>query len=165
MAFLTPLLLRTLRFVVRSFFGVLGIWFEFEPSSGLARPPWLETRLAERAPGAEWRVYRGFARNVPGMPRLARGFLAVRAGEAIFARKGMMMKKVVDFGNPRKLEIQAGLICDIVIAPLADSDARICMTKDWAKLYRADAGAEPSFVTQAGQANRDRERAVVPGRA
>jgi hypothetical protein len=138
MAFLTPLLLRTLRFVLRSFFGVIGSFLELEPSSGLARPPWLEARLAERAPGAEWRVFRGFARNVPGMPRLARGYLAVSPEGAVFARKGLMMKRLVDLGDPRKLEIESGVICDIVTAPLATSDARICLTKDWAKLYRAE---------------------------
>jgi hypothetical protein len=165
MAFVTPLLLRTLRFVLRSFFGVIGSWLEFEPSSGLARPPWLETRLAERAPGAEWRVFRGFARNVPGMPRLARGFLAVTGDRALFARKGMLTKKVVDLGDPRKLEIETGVICDIVTAPLADSDARICMTKDWAKLYRAAAQSEPSFASQTDHPSRDRKGAVLPGPA
>ena len=138
MAIVTPLLFRTLRFVVRSCFGAIGSVLEFEPSSGLARPPWLEARLAERAPGAEWKVFRGFARNVPGMPRLARGFLAVSGQSVVFARKGLMMKKLVDLGDPRKLEIESGVICDIVTAPLATPDARVCMTKDWAKLYRAE---------------------------
>lgn len=144
MAFVTPLLLRTIRFVLRSFFGVLGSLFEFEPSSGLARPPWLEAKLAELSGAARWRVYRGFARNVPGMPRLSRGFLAVADGEAVFVRRGVMrLKKVVKLGDPAKLEIESGLICDIVTAPAGESDVRMCMTKDWAKLYRAGANAEP----------------------
>jgi hypothetical protein len=143
MAFVAPLLLRTMRFVVRSCFGAIGSLLEFEPSAGLARPPWLETRLAERKPGAEWRVFRGFARNVPGIPRLARGYLAVSSDSAVFARKGMVTKKVVDLGDPNKLAIESGMICDIVSAPLATSEARVCMTKDWAKLYRARPMAQP----------------------
>lgn len=144
MAFVTPLLLRTIRFVLRSFFGALGSLLEFEPSLGLARPPWLEAKLAELEPGAEWRVFRGFARNAPGMPRLSRGFLAVSIDGALFARRGLLRtKKVVELGDPARLEMEAGLICDIVTAPLGESDVRICMTKDWAKLYRAGAKAEP----------------------
>lgn len=146
MAVVTPFLIRTLRFVVRSCFGALGSLLEFEPSSGLARPPWLEERLAQRAPGAQWRVFRGFARNVPGMPKLARGYLAVSDEMVVFARKGMMLKKLVDLGDPAKLEIESGVICDVVTAPLATSDARVCMTKDWAKLYRAEPSASSRFA-------------------
>ena len=144
MAFVTPLLVRTIRFVLRSFFGALGALFEFEPSAGLARPPWLEAKLAEHEPGVEWRVFRGFARNVPGVPRLARGFLAVSPDGAVFARRGITrLKKVVELGDPAKLEIEAGIICDILTAPGGEADIRVCMSKDWAKLYRSEARADP----------------------
>jgi hypothetical protein len=151
MAFVTPLLIRTIRFVLRSFFGAIGALFEFEPSSGLARPPWLEAKLADYKPDVGWRVFRGFARNVPGMPRLARGFLAVSPEGAVFVRRGISrMKKLVELGDPAKIEIESGVICDIVTAPVGDADIRICMTKDWARLYRAEPSASSTFVPAEG---------------
>lgn len=151
MALVAPLLIRTIRFVPRSFFGAIGCLLEFEPSTGLARPPWLEARLAAHKPGVEWRVFRGFARNVPGVPRLARGFLAVSSEGAVFVRKGMLLKKTVELGDPAKLELEPGLFGDILTAPMNGPDVRICMTKDWAKLYRADqraaARTSGSFAT------------------
>jgi len=53
------------------------------------------------------------------------------------------MKKVVELGDPSGLEIAGGVICDIVTAPVGESDVRLCMTKDWAKLYRAGQQSQP----------------------
>ena len=144
MALVTPFLVRTIRFVLRSFFGAIGSLLELEPSAGLARPPWLEAKLAEHKPGVEWRVFRGFARNVPGMPKLARGFLAISPEGAVFVRRGITrLKKLVELGDPAKLDIETGIICDILTAPGGEADIRICMSKDWAKLYRADPSTAP----------------------
>ncbi len=144
MAFVTPLLIRTIRFVLRTFFGALGALFELEPSTGLARPPWLETKLADHKAEANWRVFRGFARNVPGMPKLARGYLAISPEQAVFVRRGLTrVKKLVELGDPARLELEPGIVCDILSAPGDDKDIRICMSKDWSKLYRADRQAEP----------------------
>lgn len=141
MAVITPLLFRTLRFVMRSFFGSLGSIFGFEPSTGLANPPWLEKKLEGLRPGSRWEYYRAFVRKAPGLPRFGRGIIAIDSSGAVFARKGWMGTKVVELSAPETWAMDRGVLSDGVELETADGAyARLLLTKDWAKLYRARAG-------------------------
>ena len=72
-----------------------------------------------------------------GAPRFGRGFLAISDSGAHFFRKGTFRVKRVDLGAAHGLEIERGLICDIVHARPEGAAVRLLLTKDWAKLYRA----------------------------
>lgn len=145
MAFITPLLYRTLRFVLRSFFGSLGALLGLEPSTGLANPPWLEKRLSELRPGAKWEYYRAFVRKSPGLPRFGRGIIAIDSTGAVFARKGWVGVKVVELSDPATWALDRGVLSDgIELETGNGAYARLLLTKDWGKLYRVRAGgAEP----------------------
>ena len=145
MAAITPLLYRTLRFILRSFFGSLGAMLGMEPSTGLANPPWLEKRLSQLRPGSRWEFYRAFVRKGPGLPRFGRGVIAIDSAGAVFARKGWMGIKVVEISDPKTWALDKGVLSDGIELETADgSYARLLLTKDWSKLFRARAGgAEP----------------------
>ncbi|MBI1356246.1 MAG: DUF4126 family protein [Acidobacteria bacterium] len=146
MAFVTPLLFRTLRFLVRSFFGTLGSWFGFEPSAGLAASqPWLERRLEQLRPGSRWEVYRGYVRKAPGLPRFSRAMIAVDASGAVLVRKGWIGTALVELESRSLWRIERRTLCDLLeMQSVRGEDVRVLLTKDWAKAYRERAGvAEP----------------------
>lgn len=145
MAVITPLLYRTLRFTLRSFFGSLGALLGFEPSTGLANPPWLDKRLAQLRPGSQWEYYRAFVRKAPGLPRFGRGILAIDSTGAVFVRKGWVGVKTVELSDPATWALDRGVLSDGIELETANGAyARLLLTKDWGKLYRARSGrAEP----------------------
>lgn len=145
MAIIAPLLFRTLRFLMRSFFGSLGALLGFEPSVGLANPPWLERKLDALRPGSDWEYYRAFVRKGAGLPRFSRGIIAIDAGGAVFARKGWVGTRMVELSDAGSWKLDKGVLCDGLELETGDGEyARLLLTKDWSKLYRARAGrAEP----------------------
>ena len=146
MAVVTPMLFRTLRFLVRSFFGTLGSWLGFEPSAGMAATePWVTRRLEQLRPGARWEIYRAFVRKAPGLPRFSRVRIAIDDAGAVVLRKGWFGTKLVELKSSQTGRIERRALCEVVELEGARGESvRLLLTKDWAKLYRARAGAPQS---------------------
>lgn len=143
MAIVTPMLLRTLRFVLASLFGFL---FGSRSLNGEVPPETVARELESIAPGAAWRVFPAFGRSLPGVARLGRGFLAVSDGQTVFLRDGLLAPTVLKLGPPSGVDVESGLICEIVRARLeSGSEGRICLTKNWSRALRAaGCGTPPS---------------------
>ena len=138
MAYITPLIFRTLRFLVGSVGSAVFGWADSASDSPAERPGWVQ---AELEGGPTWRVYKGYARSVSGAPVLSIGYLAVSDLDSYFVRKGWLGVKSLRLGSPTR-DVRAGVLCDIVEF---DSDNRVCLTKKWARLYRERfGGPEPA---------------------
>ena len=87
MAYITPLIYRTLRFLVGSVAGIVFGWAESASDNPADRPDWVQAELED---GPTWRVYKGYARSVNGAPALSIGFLAVSDLDTYFVRKGLV---------------------------------------------------------------------------
>ncbi len=146
MAYITPLIYRTLRFLVGSVAGIVFGWAESASDNPADRPDWVQAELED---GPTWRVYKGYARSVNGAPALSIGFLAVSDLDTYFVRKGWFGVKTSRLGSPIS-EVEAGVLCDIVQFA---SGERVWLTKKWARLYRERVGGQESAGTLAATAS------------
>ncbi len=146
MAYITPLIYRTLRFLVGSVAGIMFGWAESASDNPADRPDWVQAELED---GPTWRVYKGYARSVNGAPALSIGFLAVSDLDTYFVRKGWFGVKTSRLGSPIS-EVEAGVLCDIVQFA---SGERVWLTKKWARLYRERVGGQESAGTLAATAS------------
>jgi hypothetical protein len=136
MAWLAPLLFRTIIFVLR---GVAGRMIFWHP--GLTRPPtWLDRKLPVSADVNALRVYLCFARTVRGVSRLKKGYLVVSAHEAFFACRGLVRSKMLPVGGTiaGELDVDEGLIFDVLtfINPSGGRTA-IYFTKECSRQFRS----------------------------
>jgi len=130
MAFVTPMLLRTLRFTV----GVLGGYLLGSRSlSGDAPPQAVADQLEKLEPGQDWVVFPAYGRALPGVPRLGRGHLALSPQRCVFLRSGVLLSKTVELGSVGELELDRALICDVV----EGREGRVCIAKNWTRAFRA----------------------------
>ena len=146
MAMVTPMLLRTLRFVIASFFGFL---FGSRSLNGQVPPEEIARELETISATAAWRVFPAFGRALPGVRRLSRGYFALSETEAVFLRSGLLSPQVASLGTPADLEVESGLICEIVRGRLeSGGEGCVCLTKNWSRAVRSAVGGPPGSGTE-----------------
>jgi len=137
MMLVTPMLLRTLRFTV----GVLGGYLLGSRSlSGDTPPEAVAEQLKKLEPGQDWVVFPAYGRDLSGVPRLGRGYLALCPQRCLFLRSGVLLSKTVELGGISELELERALICDIV----QSEEGRVCIAKNWTRAFRAVQDGAPA---------------------
>lgn len=112
-AIILPFLLRLLRFLFHGLAGLLASLFS-EPGAGNTPSPWLRDQLAQ-IPGAALEV-RGFARQIPGVPRFRQGFLISTHEGPFFLHKGWFGTKITPLDAP-PVDTKKGWIYDTMRGP------------------------------------------------
>lgn len=137
MMLVTPMLLRTLRFTV----GVLGGYLLGSRSlSGDTPPEAVAEQLEKLEPGQHWVVFPAYGRDLSGVPRLGRGYLALCPQRCLFLRSGVLLSKTVELGEISELELERALICDVV----QGEEGRVCIAKNWTRAFRAAQDGAPT---------------------
>ncbi len=124
MAMIAPFLFRAIAFL---YWGIVGRATSLfaKSDSGSPPPAWLERESKSKT--GPWRTERCFARSIPGVSRMRRGYLAVADGQTVFATKGVLGPKLVPLSQ---LEVRRGLIFDLVTARTGERQATMYLTKD-----------------------------------
>ncbi len=136
MALLAPLLLRTLRFLVRVLAGRLASW---TPGIGarqpLPCPGWLEPALAQAAPERGEQLFRCFARSLRRLPRFKAGYLVRTSQQQLFACRRWFRPRLQVLEGP--LTLRSGAVFD-ALGP------NLYLAKDWSRVTQAFLPVSPT---------------------
>ncbi len=150
MIWLTPLIWRTLRFLMSCFWGMLSASLGMHPEPYAILPRWLREELDKEGAASEARAYRGYARTNAGGPRLSVGYLVLTPDRAWFAREGWFRNSLRPIGSANALVIEGGVICDAVVArDPSGREARVSIAKHWSGRLRRESGFSPSGMATA----------------
>jgi hypothetical protein len=144
LAFVTPLLLRVLRFVLRGIGGRILSWIPGrDPFKSVPCPNWLNTRLAQVLPARNEKLYHCFARSVRNAPRMKRGFLVWTPQRQWFACRRLFRPVVVELGAG-DAEFHPGMIFDVfAITGPGRVRETFYFTKDWSHRFPGRSAARP----------------------
>jgi len=145
MAWATPTLYRTLRFLVAGVAGRFAAWFGLSREKSAVAPDWLRDEL-ETAPKTQTaRIYPCFARQLPGASRLQAGYLVLTVDRAWFAFRGFLRVRTISLGDgPSALRFERGSLFD-VFRVAQDPSWRLCVPKSWSRCLQTDLGIDPDI--------------------
>ncbi|MDQ6760222.1 MAG: DUF4126 domain-containing protein, partial [Acidobacteriota bacterium] len=130
MALIAPFLFRAIVFLCSGIAARIRSLFA-KPDRDNVIPAWLQREL--KPDSGAWRTEYCFARSVPGVSRLKRGYLAVSDRQTVFVSKGVLGAKMVPLAQ---VELQRGLIFDLIAARAGERPATMYLTKDRAESFR-----------------------------
>jgi len=146
MAWVTPTLYRTVRFLLAGIAGLFTAWFGLSVETPAAAPDWLRGELDALAGAQTPRIYPCFARQLPGAPRLQAGYLVLTAEQAWFAFRGFFRIRMISLGEgPSALGIERGSLFDVFRMAQDPRAWRLCLPKSWSRCLQADLGMDPDI--------------------
>jgi hypothetical protein len=147
MAFLLPMVLRIIRFLLTGVADRLHSWFTGDPSAiPVETPRWLRDELQKKN-RAEFSVYPAFARSVNGSARLRRGYLLCTQHDLAFLVKKLtgMRGSAAPQGAATRGSLERGVLFDVF--SFEDENQRVrsvYLTKLWSKKLQRE---QPQRIT------------------
>ena len=129
-AFLLPLLARTLAFVLTGFRGALRSLFSRGDRDEV--PAWVELMALELAPAAPSEIVPCFARRVKGLPRFRRAFLVGAQGRWHLVYRRWFRTRVLPFDpGPGPVRTFRGFLWDSAVFLLNGKTQILLVGRDW----------------------------------